>query len=229
MRIVLLFLFLSLAVYGEDWTTTDGKNYQGVTVIKHDALTVTILCKNGGAAIPLDKLSPDIQKRFSFDPQKAAAATKQIEDDRLAEISARQQKRALGDIVNHPMDMMATVVKSASKGGYVVICMGDDSYMPGYNMTIGELRKYDFNHRAFDPNSPLSTREQNDAYLKTVHPLAMSANGGTCILITKKVLNVDQFVKMQVYKAGSYRAPNGDSYAQFTDDPTIALSLAENQ
>ncbi len=68
---LVLFLFTSIWSHGEDWKTTDGKIYQGVTVVKHDDATVTVLCSDGGATIPLEKLDPDLQQKFGYDPQKA--------------------------------------------------------------------------------------------------------------------------------------------------------------
>ena len=58
----------------EDWTTTDGKVYHDVTVLKTDPDAVTILDHDGGALVPLSTLSPDLQKRFNYDPAKAAIA-----------------------------------------------------------------------------------------------------------------------------------------------------------
>ena len=61
-------LLLGLAL-AEDWKTIDGKTYEGVTVIKVDADAVTILYKDGGARITLESLSPDLQKKFNYDPE----------------------------------------------------------------------------------------------------------------------------------------------------------------
>ena len=58
----------------EDWKTTEGKSYQGVTVLSHDDGFVTIMYAEGGARVPLSTLPPDLQKRFGYDPAKAAAA-----------------------------------------------------------------------------------------------------------------------------------------------------------
>jgi len=74
---LLLILVLALATlpaYAEDWTTSDGKSYQNVKVVKVEDDAVTILCNDGGALVPLSKLSPTLQKRFSYDPVKAKAA-----------------------------------------------------------------------------------------------------------------------------------------------------------
>jgi len=64
----------SIALHGEDWTTTDGKVYHGVAVVKAEPDAVTILHHDGGALVPLAKLSPDLQKRFNYDPAKAKVA-----------------------------------------------------------------------------------------------------------------------------------------------------------
>jgi hypothetical protein len=81
----LLSLIVILAVlpaYAEDWTTSDGKTYQNVKVVRVEDDAVTVLTKDGGALIPLSKLSPTLQKKFSYDPAKAkiAAAARAQED-----------------------------------------------------------------------------------------------------------------------------------------------------
>ena len=60
--------------WANDWKTSDGKVYEDVKLIRLDPDTVTILDKEGGARIPLAKLSPDLQKRFGYDPDLAKAA-----------------------------------------------------------------------------------------------------------------------------------------------------------
>lgn len=65
---------LSLPLRAEDWKTTDGKVYINVQVIRVDDDAVTIIFKDGGALVPLSKLPPSLQQRFSYDPVKAKAA-----------------------------------------------------------------------------------------------------------------------------------------------------------
>jgi hypothetical protein len=74
-----LFLVVALAVcstdsFAEDWTTTDGVKYQNVRIIRVEDDAVTILYKDGGALIFLNKLPPALQERFDYDPVKAKAA-----------------------------------------------------------------------------------------------------------------------------------------------------------
>jgi hypothetical protein len=64
----------STSAFAEDWTTTDGTNYPNVRVIRVEDDAITILYKDGGALIPLFKLTPALQKRFDYDPVKAKAA-----------------------------------------------------------------------------------------------------------------------------------------------------------
>ncbi len=70
----LLLAFSIGASRAEDWTTTDGKVYRDVKVMKAEADAVTIICKDGGALVPLSTLPPDLQQRFDYDPAKAQAA-----------------------------------------------------------------------------------------------------------------------------------------------------------
>ncbi|MCE0497927.1 MAG: hypothetical protein LV481_08295 [Methylacidiphilales bacterium] len=74
-----------------DWVTTDGKTYHNVLVVKVEDDAVTILYENGGALVPLDKLPPDLQKRFHYDPVKAKIAA-QARAKRDAEDALALQK-----------------------------------------------------------------------------------------------------------------------------------------
>jgi len=65
---------ISTSAFAEDWTTSDGTNYQNVRVIRVEDDAITILYKDGGALIPLFKLSPVLQQRFDYNPIKAKAA-----------------------------------------------------------------------------------------------------------------------------------------------------------
>lgn len=84
----LVLVLLALPLHAEDWKTTDGKVYQDVKVIKVEDDAVTVIFKDGGALIPLVKLTPDLQKKFSYDPVKAKAAA-----DARAKAEAANQKQ----------------------------------------------------------------------------------------------------------------------------------------
>ena len=73
---------ISTSLFAEDWTTTDGTNYQGVKVVRVEDDAVTILYKDGGALVFLNKLPPNLQERFDYDPVRArVAAEKRAKDD----------------------------------------------------------------------------------------------------------------------------------------------------
>ena len=50
--------------HAEDWTTTDGKVYKQVQVLRVEADTVTFIYGGGGTQVPLAKLPPDVQERL---------------------------------------------------------------------------------------------------------------------------------------------------------------------
>jgi hypothetical protein len=91
----------------DDWVTTDGKTYENVSVVKVEDDAVTILHKNGGALVPLDKLPPDLQQKFHYDPLKAkvaaaARAKKEAADakalaDEKARVDRIKQQKVLDD------------------------------------------------------------------------------------------------------------------------------------
>jgi len=51
----------------------DGVTYSNVTFTSVSPTTVSIIHQTGAVIIPLDKLPPELQKQFNYDPKKAAA------------------------------------------------------------------------------------------------------------------------------------------------------------
>ena len=74
MAIASLLAVSSLSLRAEDWTTSDGIKYQDVKVVRVEDDAVTILYKDGGALVFLNKLPAALQDRFDYDPQKAKVA-----------------------------------------------------------------------------------------------------------------------------------------------------------
>jgi len=72
-----LLAYIGTVLRADDWQTTDGKFYQNVTVVAVAPDVVTILHHDGGTMVPLATLSPELQKRFAYDPVKAKAAAEQ--------------------------------------------------------------------------------------------------------------------------------------------------------
>jgi len=91
---LLAFLTLS-SVRAEEWTTTDGKTYRDVKVVKIEDDAVTILDQDGGALVPIAVLAPDLQQRFHYDPAKAAiAAAKRQQDEQTSQQAVADAKKA---------------------------------------------------------------------------------------------------------------------------------------
>jgi beta-glucanase (GH16 family) len=99
MRFAPLLALFSLALplaLADDWSTTDGKTYHDVKVVKIDDDAVTILDSDGGALVPLASLPADLQQQFHYDPAKAkaAAARRQAEDAAATQAITLQQQSA---------------------------------------------------------------------------------------------------------------------------------------
>ncbi len=76
---VMLFVFAVPASFAEDTNTlpstitVDGVIYSNVMWRTVTSASVTIFHETGVASIPLEKLPPELQRQFGYDPQKAAA------------------------------------------------------------------------------------------------------------------------------------------------------------
>lgn len=85
----LLFAIVVLAANADETNltlTVDGITYSNVVWRTTTPATVSIFHKSGAASIPLEKLPPDLQKRFGYDPKKAA-------DYRAAELAAQAARK----------------------------------------------------------------------------------------------------------------------------------------
>lgn len=83
MRIVCLFLCLSVAVFGEDWTV-NGKDYHNVKVTSVADDSVAVTYDGGIGHFNLSDLTPELKKRFNYDPVKVASAIQKKDEDQQA-------------------------------------------------------------------------------------------------------------------------------------------------
>jgi len=90
MKILILLLALMVPVMAEDWTV-NGVTYHNVTVGTVEADKVHIMYDGGLGAVALADLTPDLQKRFGYDPNKAKAAA----NAEAARLAALDQQHAL--------------------------------------------------------------------------------------------------------------------------------------
>jgi hypothetical protein len=72
--LILLFLFASV-VFAEDFKTTNGKEYKNATVTLVEPDGITLRSKSGVSKVYFNELPKEVQERFHYDPQKAAAAS----------------------------------------------------------------------------------------------------------------------------------------------------------
>jgi len=75
-KIICMFILAALAaisVQAEDWTV-NGKDYHNVIVVQVENNRVHITYTGGVGAVALADLTPDLKKRFNYDPVKAKAA-----------------------------------------------------------------------------------------------------------------------------------------------------------
>ncbi len=97
--------------------TTNGTVYAGAKLQSIEPDGITILDSDGGAKISFEKLPSDLQKRFGYDTQKAAAyAQQEIYEQQIAELQdevARLRselanyKGALTSVQSRPKDSVA--------------------------------------------------------------------------------------------------------------------------
>lgn len=93
-------------------TTTDGRQYEDVTVVKVTDETISIEHSAGVATIPMAVLPPDLQKKYNYDPvrlaklaeeRKAAEAARvRLEAEKAAAIADKSTSSTSGDADKFP-------------------------------------------------------------------------------------------------------------------------------
>ena len=87
LAILILALGLSVAE-AENWTTTGGKTYHAVFIVKTMPSAVIISSVEGTALVHFTELPPDLQKRFGYDAAAVAAAETKKKADAEAALRA---------------------------------------------------------------------------------------------------------------------------------------------
>lgn len=80
----LILLSACAAVFADDFTTTDGKKFEGVTVTRIEADGIVVTTDSGIAKLFFTKLPEEVQKKYGFDPAKAAQFQQQMRIDAAA-------------------------------------------------------------------------------------------------------------------------------------------------
>jgi len=120
---VLLFAVAVVASHADETNltlTVDGITYSNVTFRTVTPATVNIFHKTGVATIPLEKLPLELQKRFGYDPQKAAGY-RRAETERAAEIQAAQNRGRIGETRAQIEARYGTPLKNTDDGSCVFL------------------------------------------------------------------------------------------------------------
>jgi len=104
--LILLILFASV-VFADDFKTVNGKEYKNATVTGVEADGVMVKTKGGISKVYFAELPTDVQERFHYDPQKAAAA----------QVAAVRQTQELNQF-NSQQEELAKQQKAASAKQY---------------------------------------------------------------------------------------------------------------
>jgi beta-glucanase (GH16 family) len=177
MRPLYFLLFLSTLLgmaRAEDWTTTDGKTYRQITVVKVEDDAVTILDDDGGALVPLASLPPDLQQRFHYDPDKAKvagdrrraesdASTQAIDDEKKAEEAQVAKAKAAAVLVaqSSPAPASNPEVAPAAAASTPVAEASPNSNSQ-FSLNRGSSGPSDSGHQKVNPNWKLVWSDEFD-------------------------------------------------------------------
>ncbi|MCX6981283.1 MAG: hypothetical protein NTV08_11100 [Verrucomicrobia bacterium] len=82
-----------VAIFAEDFTTTDGKKLEGVTVTRVETDGIRVMTDSGIQKIPFSKLPVEVQKKYGFDSAKPAQPQRPSEEKVILPTVAEASKR----------------------------------------------------------------------------------------------------------------------------------------
>jgi hypothetical protein len=106
-------LFAAVMVRGDDTNSTitiDGMTYENYHWGTVTTTTIAVFHKTGVATIPLEKLPPDLQERFGYDPKKAAALRASQQGAAVAAPSGRKHPAEIAGISSSSPTRVATSI-----------------------------------------------------------------------------------------------------------------------
>jgi len=119
MKVLALVVLMILPAMAEDWTV-NGKDYHDVKVTKVEDDSVSVEYAGGIGRFAIADLSPELKKRFNYDPVKAAAIAKQkADEDALAleaEKKADEEKSRLAELKKHEESFTVEVIQVLPNG-----------------------------------------------------------------------------------------------------------------
>lgn len=103
-------ILAATAIAAEDIKLTDGRILKNVAVSKSDPFSVTFQHDDGIICIPFEKLPPELQQKYGFDPQKVARLREKEAEAKVAQEIEKRDK-ALREQKQREADAAALVEK----------------------------------------------------------------------------------------------------------------------
>ena len=99
-KILILTVCLASVSLADDFKTVDGKEYKNAKVSRVEPDGIVITFSGGIVKLPFAELSPEVQKRYGFDPiaeEKRRAEQEALEDKQVEEQKAVAREQAEGE------------------------------------------------------------------------------------------------------------------------------------
>lgn len=235
MRILLLLIVIgAIPLAAEDWTIA-GKTYHHVVVgnVYSDRVEITY---DGGLGTPaLKDLSPELQKRFGYDPAKAktesdarAIAAAEAEKRVQAEGAARDKQMAVDKqevsyARNRAPQHLCGKVQQNADGGCWVVCTFDPvaSSDRASEREAAESSSNDQTHSEVTGETSQTAHYSRDSPFGNtgvaLAPPPVEITAGTYYL-TGATYTMNQALNLIVYETKPVRGPDGNLYRHFTTD-----------
>ena len=108
MKILTILLVCITPVLADDFKTVNGKEYKNATVTRVESDGITVKFSRGLVKVPFSELSKELQNKYLYDPEKAAAA-------RAAEAAAIQQTNQQIEELNKQREKEKQVALESSR------------------------------------------------------------------------------------------------------------------
>lgn len=92
---------------GVDLVTKNGVKYRNVTILRAEVDALVIQHAGGIAGVPLNEVSDDLQKKYGYDPVKAADTKRQQADTEADRRAAAQARQAAAQAPLNGQDLIA--------------------------------------------------------------------------------------------------------------------------
>jgi len=145
----------SLAV-AEDFKTTNGKEYKNATISRVEADGIVLKSKSGISKVYFTELPKDVQERFHYDPEKAAAAEKQQQSavaqqrkaDEQAEQVARRFETRLGETFDECVQRYGPLIQKLGNPDNPQFIFEKDGITIGINFLDGKAGQISYSRPA---------------------------------------------------------------------------------